>query len=59
MSKRIDDLIAESQKLRDELLRTASKLDAFSTQLASAIQNMGDGDGNAKRGDSTNTDRED
>lgn len=33
MEHQIDDLIAESQRIRDDLVRMAAKLEVFSVQL--------------------------
>lgn len=50
---RADRLIAESERLREELLRTAAKLAAFSGELAaevSILRGAGDGSGTADDG---------
>ncbi len=36
------DLIAESQRLRDELLRMSARLDGFAAELASEVEDMRD-----------------
>jgi hypothetical protein len=37
-----NELIAESQRLRDELLRAAARLDGFAAELASEVADMRD-----------------
>lgn len=48
----VDELILESQRLRDELKRTAIRLDVFSEQLIDAVARMGDGEYGDGPGDS-------
>lgn len=40
MTKNIDALIAESQSIRDDLLRTLGKLEAFSLALSEAAEEL-------------------
>lgn len=56
----VDALVAESQRLRDELLRTAARLDAFCEQLNDAVTAMGGGecgDGSRDQGSSDTSER--
>ena len=41
----IDDLISESQRLREELIRVASKLDIFSLKLTEESMRHNEGHG--------------
>ena len=53
----VEELVTESQRLRDELMRTAAKLEAFSEQLLVEVHQLreaaGDGDGSGDTGTDT------
>lgn len=51
--EQIDDLVAEAQRLRDELLKGATRLEMFAAQLTSAVHDMRDA---ADMGDSSGED---
>jgi hypothetical protein len=36
----LDDLIAESQRIRDELIRTVARLEVFTMQLAEEVSKL-------------------
>lgn len=38
----LDDLISESQRIRDELIKTASKLEVFTALLAEEVATLAD-----------------
>lgn len=40
--REIDELLTESQRLRDELLKTAGRLEAFADQLSSQVAELRD-----------------
>lgn len=48
MTGNLDDLIAESQAIRDDLLRTVGKIDAFSAALTAEANRLQDEVSNAR-----------
>lgn len=41
----VDDLIAESRRIRDELMKTVGRLDAFTQQLTDEVARLTDATG--------------
>lgn len=46
-SRKVDVLISESRRIRDELMRTVGRLDAFTQQLAEEVAKLNNATGDS------------